>query len=159
MDRKLKILWYIIIIIVLIAIAFGAINRGMDENNGKIRVTNIVVYDDSQGLLNSFSVSCKVKAFVELPYLKMKTTYYDKDGSILSENDNCWEEKMIPNQVSEFVEMIGYNAGANGKLPSLVEILFFDDHNKNNKSEAIYLTSVQLINKDNNYQGQTHIKG
>jgi len=37
----------------------------------------------------------------------MKTQYFDKNGKILSENDNVWEGNMIPDKDANIHDLIG----------------------------------------------------
>jgi len=158
LNRKLKILWQIIIILFLTSIAFGVIKGGMtDSKKGKIQVTNILIHSDSEYLNNCYSISCAIKSFAEFHYIKMKTQYLDKNGKILSENNNAWEGNMIPNQCEKVYDLIGYKVGANMVLPSNIQILFFDDYNKHKNSEAIYITSIEIPNENNAYKGLNHV--
>lgn len=67
----------------------------------------LLIHSDSGYLNNSYSVSCAMKALAEFHYIKMKTQYFDKNGKILSENDNVWEGNMIPDKDANIHDLIG----------------------------------------------------
>ncbi|MDR1819222.1 MAG: hypothetical protein LBR15_03115 [Methanobrevibacter sp.] len=145
MDKKLKIFWCFVTTIFLITLVVGALKGGIEEKKGMIQVNDLLVVNNNLGLLNSYSVKCKVRPYVDLNYLKMRTIYYDKYGNTLSSNNNSWSEsnKIIANGDIDAYEMIGYNAGAKGALPARVEI-FFTDKPDDNKT-YIYKTSLNLM--------------
>ncbi|MDR3291254.1 MAG: hypothetical protein LBT10_03800 [Methanobrevibacter sp.] len=145
MDKNLKILCGIVIIGFLAASAYGTIKGGIAEKKGKIEVGELRLTDNSDGLNQSYGVSCMVITLVSLDYLKMKTVYYDKDANILANNNCVWEEKeLLASTTLHPYEHIGYNAGPKGALPVKVDILFFDDPNKNDTGSAIYHTSLLI---------------
>ncbi|MDR3223421.1 MAG: hypothetical protein LBT66_06825 [Methanobrevibacter sp.] len=145
MDKNLKILCAIVIIGFLTASAYGTIKGGVAEKKGKIEVGELRFTNNSEGLNTSYAVSCMVITLVSLDYLKMKTIYYDKDANILAKNNCVWEERdLLSSTTVHPYENIGYNAGPNGKLPVKVDILFFDDPNKEDTGSAIYHTSLMI---------------
>ncbi|MDR3291813.1 MAG: hypothetical protein LBT10_06665 [Methanobrevibacter sp.] len=154
MDRKLKILWFIVIIGFIASSAFGlGVIKGSGNTGikGKLQVTDLGFTNQSQGFINSYSIWCSVKVLSNIDYVKMNTRYYDKDMNLLAENDNVYEKKdLLTSNQFDIYEYIGYQAEPNGKLPVKIEIMFFDDPNENNKDYSIYYTSL-LIDPSFNY--------
>ncbi|MDR1820732.1 MAG: hypothetical protein LBR15_10870 [Methanobrevibacter sp.] len=147
MDKKLKALWYIIIMIFILACAYGAVKGNIVEKKGMLDVSKIEIMNDTYGLRNSYSVSCDVLNLVPLDYLKMKTTYYDKYMNILAENNISWYDENIMSNVHNWAsDQIGYKPGADGVLPDSVQITFFNKPNGESVAESIYRTSFKILN-------------
>ncbi|MDR1819830.1 MAG: hypothetical protein LBR15_06230 [Methanobrevibacter sp.] len=146
MDKKLKILWHIIIIFFIFTCAVGIINGGIEEKKGVLEVTHIKLENNSQGLLNSYSFNCKVKNLIKLNYLRMMTIYYDENNNKLSENLFAYEsdKELLANQDNYFSEFVGYNPARNGIKPALVDIYFFDQDRDSNPALSLYHISLKI---------------
>jgi hypothetical protein len=128
MDKRLKFFWYVIILVFLCACIYAIINNGIEKRKGMIELSSVQIINTTKGFTNSYSVGGMVKSFVNIPYLKMSTIYYDDEGNILAWNKDAWTDKNIIGDSNDryFFESIGYHAGINGTLPDYVEIYFFD---------------------------------
>ncbi|MDR2545665.1 MAG: hypothetical protein LBD03_09080 [Methanobrevibacter sp.] len=108
MDRKLKVLWHIVIIFFIFVCAVGVIKGGIEEKKGVLEVTHINLENNAQGLLNSYSFNCEVKNLIKLKYLRMMTIYYDENNNKLSESPVAHEsdKELLANQDNYSVNLL-----------------------------------------------------
>ncbi|MDR2545664.1 MAG: hypothetical protein LBD03_09075 [Methanobrevibacter sp.] len=139
MDRKIEILYGMIIILFIFACILG-LYRFHNAEKGKVDISYLMVDNITN---NSYGVSCDVKNLVNLPYLRMMTVYYDKYDNKIHENLNASKADFL--QIKENKRFIEFPHDFSEK-PALVDIYFFDQDRDSNPVSSIYHTSLQINN-------------